>query len=313
MYRPIVHLQASSGSQKMVHGQRGRCRFCGADGAGSSRKKAHLVPEALGNRWIFSADECYACNQKFSLYEDALVAAVGPILTLGGTAGKRGKARQTGRSAGNSVLTHTRLDGQRQLRIISQNVEDYRERVTLDGDWIVTRMPLPLTPFTPLLAYKALVKMALTLVPVTDLEHYGGLQPFLKDRNAMAPEGRATVGLSFGSIGNAPPMVVASLLQRVDNALLIPKFIFILCVGSVCLQLFLTADSLSHTGVMRGTPTLQFTVVLGKPGAEDLRIAYNNLRVLDWSSAAPEPQPLKEIVLRFNQGTTQAEFHPVWR
>ena len=64
---------------------------------------------------------------------------------------------------------------------------------------------------------------------------------------------------------------------------------------------------------MRGTPTLQFTVVLGKPGAEDLRIAYNNLRVLDWSSAAPEPQPLKEIVLRFNQGTTQAEFHPVWR
>ena len=309
MYRPLVHLQATTVSEKIVHGQRGRCRFCGTDNAGLFRQIAHLVPEALGNRRIFSADECDACNQKFSVYEDALAAAVGPLLTLGGTAGKGGKVRQSGRSAGNSVLTHDRVEGKRQLRMIARNVEDYRERVTQEGDWVVIRTPLPQTPFKPLFAYKALVKMALALVPVADLEHYGGTRHLLLDRDALAPESTATVGLSFGSIGNAPPAVVASLLQRVDDALLIPKFIFIVCVGSVCLQLFLTADSY----FVCGTPTLEFNVVFGEPGAEHARITYGDPHVLDWSSVVPQPQPLKEMVLRVHPGTRRGEFHPVWR
>lgn len=313
MYRPLIHLQATTDCKNILHGQKGRCRFCGTDNVKLFRQEAHLVPEALGNRRIFSSDECDACNQKFSLYEDSLASAVGPLLTLGGTAGKKGKVRQTGRSAGAAVLMHDRVSGRRQIRMIARDIEDYRERVTQDGDWIVISTPLPPTPFKPLFAYKALVKMALALVPVAELEHYDRLRQLLLNREGLAPEGRATVGLSFGSIGNAPPTVVASLLQRVDDALLLPKFIFIVCVGSVCLQLSLTADSDPLAGIVPVTPTLQFNVVFGEPGAEHLRITYAHPHVLDWSGAASWPQPLKEMVLRFHLGTTQGEFHPVWR
>ncbi len=140
---------------------------------------------------------------------------MGPLLTLGGTTGKRGKVRQTGLSVGNKVIAHERVKGERQLRMIARGVEDYRDRVSRDGDWIVIRTPLPSTPFKPLFAYMALVKMAVALLPVEDLEHYKDLVHLLRDRDAQAPMG-AFVGISFGSIGNAPPVVAASLLQLAD-------------------------------------------------------------------------------------------------
>ena len=313
MYRVLVQLQAPGESKKIIHGQKGHCRFCGSGKAGIFRQLAHLVPEALGNRWIFSADECDACNQKFSRYEDALVAAVGSILTLGGTTGKSGIVRQTGRTTGNSVLKHTRVGGKRQLLMMARNVRDYRERVTQDEDWIVMRTPLPATPFSPLFAYKALLKMALALVPVADLARYSNLRQLLLDRDALLTERRAAVGLSFGSIGNAPHTVVATLFRRADDALRVPEFMFIVGVGSVCVQIFLTADKSPKIDFVCDTPRLQFNVVFRKPGAEDFRITYGDPRLLDWSSAALQPQPLKEMVLRYHPGTTRGEFIPVWR
>src|SRR3990167_5267131 len=153
MYRPLVQLQASAGGRKIYHGDKGRCRFCGAENSLLFRQVAHLVPEALGNRWIFSNDECDNCNQKYSLYEDSLANAVGSLLTFGGTVGKGGKVRQTGRSAGNIVLSHERVAGKRGLRIIERNAKDFRNRLTHDGEHVFLRTCLPHTPLKPLFAY----------------------------------------------------------------------------------------------------------------------------------------------------------------
>lgn len=313
MYTPLIHLQATTESDRVLHGNRGSCRFCGTSDQLLFKQETHLVPEAMGNKRIYSVDECDTCNQKFSLYEDALAAATGPLLTLGGTKGKGGKVRQSGRSAGDSVLTHDRVEGKRQLRLIVRNDEDYRDRVTQENEWVVIRIALPKIPFKPLFAYKALIKMALALVPVEDLVYYSHLRQMLLDRNELAFQGTATVGLSFGSIGNAPPTVVACLLKRVDDSLPIPKFIFIVCAGSVCLQIFLTADSYPHDEIRSGTPSLKFNVVFGQPAAEHFRIEYGHPRRVDWSAVDPQSQPLSEMELRFNMITTQGEFHPIWR
>lgn len=312
MYRQLVRLQASAGSQKIFNGDRGRCRYCGTEDDRLFKQAAHLIPEALGNRWLFSIDECDLCNQLFSRNEDALAAALGSLLTLGGTAGKGGKVRQTGRTAGNTVLSHDRVNGKRSVRIIARNDQEYRDRVVHDGEHIYFRTPLPNTPFKPLLAYKALVKMALALVPGPDLTDFTTMLRLLQCEDSAVPMGSATVGMSFGSIGNAPPVVMASLLKRNDDTLLIPKFIFIVVVGSVCLQLFLWGDGYAQNGLVYGTPSFMSKVFLGKPG-DQLCIAYGRPHELDWSSALTQPQPLKEMVLKFHPETNEGEFSPVWR
>ena len=97
-YQIFRQVQAPVGENaKIIIGGGTVCRFCGNDDRRKFRTKAHTFPEALGNKWVFSDDECDDYNARFSVYEDALIKAVGPLLTLGGTRGKRG-VRQTGRS-----------------------------------------------------------------------------------------------------------------------------------------------------------------------------------------------------------------------
>lgn len=313
MYRVAVQVQGGIGGEKSFYGQRGRCRFCGSTDPKLFRQHAHLVPESLGNRTLFFLEECDGCNQRFSVYEDALAAAVGPLLTLGGTVGKRGKVRQTGRTGGDTVLTHHRVGGKRQVRIMASNVPDYADRVSAEGEWLVLRSPLPATPFKPLLAYKALLKVALSLVPHGDVAQYTKLIDLLANRNASMPARAATIGLSFGMIGASPPIVGAYLLERTENTLLIPRHIFLLCAGSVCTQIFLYADDLEHSGIGSGTPTLEFTAVLARTEGAPFRISYGKPHVLDWSSDTATPQPVREMELRFHPGTLEGVFAPLWR
>lgn len=108
MYDVLAQERAEPGIAGRFLGGRQRSRFFGTTDQSSfgSKRNAHTYPEALGSRTLFSLDECKACNQRFSIYEDALCKAVGPYLTLGGIEGKRG-VRQTGRSAGSSYIKHS--------------------------------------------------------------------------------------------------------------------------------------------------------------------------------------------------------------
>src|ERR1700738_3950089 len=94
-YTLLAEVKGSIGGNAVHLGSRGKCRYCSATGTGRFRTKAHAFPEALGNKWVISRDECDTCNQLFSKYDDAIAKAVGPFLTLGGVKGKSNKVRQT--------------------------------------------------------------------------------------------------------------------------------------------------------------------------------------------------------------------------
>jgi hypothetical protein len=105
-----------------------------------------------------------------------LTAAVRPLLTVGGTIGKGNKVPQTGRSAGATVIAHESGDGGRRLTMQSRlGGGDPSIGVTTNG-LLVFRAPVPPTPFRPRLAYKALVKMGLGLLPVHELPAFEGLR-----------------------------------------------------------------------------------------------------------------------------------------
>jgi hypothetical protein len=55
---------------------------------------------------------------------------------------------------------------------------------------------------------------------------------------------RLEVGISFASIGNAPPLTSGTLLRRRDPADVVPHILFIFTAGSVCFQIDLMSDHL---------------------------------------------------------------------
>src|SRR5688500_17375532 len=55
------------------------CRFCGKSSSDTVFKDfAHLIPESLGNKLVFSDFECDNCNHLFGTYDNHLANFIGP-------------------------------------------------------------------------------------------------------------------------------------------------------------------------------------------------------------------------------------------
>ncbi len=315
-YDVIVQHQAALGAQAVSIGTPGHCRYCGNTDPASFTSVAHTFPEALGNRWVISVDECDGCNSKFSICDAALTEAVGAFLTLGGVPRKRGPSRQLGKSGSQSVAVHTKESGERRLSFRLTN-SDSDSAVQLDPASGTLRLKIPLAPvpFKPLRAYKAVAKMGFALLPDSDLKHYETERAWLvgaEDENRIRDH---LVIASFGFVGNAPPLVVGRLLRRRNPEVPLPHTVFILCVGSICLQIALKADSLDdHVPADAiSNVNVRCTNILGTPEAPVFRVDYVNPVLWDWSSSLSTPQPMEAVILSFNQITRQGSFEPVFR
>jgi hypothetical protein len=313
LYTVIAHGQACEGSREVFFGQPGSCRYCGSSDPSQFHAVAHLIPEALGNRWLISRDECDGCNQKFSKYESNLVAALRPILTVSGTGGKGNKVGQTGRTASGSYIRHSKFpDGKRHLTLVSAGTMPNLS-TTPFGKVIQLRFPVPGVPFRPRLAYKALVKMGYALLPEEELLHFTKLRDWLSDPDDTFEFSCLETGLALGTIGNAPDIVSAALLKRVDPTHQLPYMIFTMCVGSVCLQIDLMSDDMEDHldwGLM-GQVNLNWAVVLGPD--QELRIEYGKFQPMNWSSLESTPQPIEQLILDFNMATLAGRFSAIYR
>jgi hypothetical protein len=306
-------IQAGVGESIQHIGEPGRCRFCGRVGDEKFRTVAHTFPEALGNQWVVSRDECDDCNQRFSIYEDALASALRPFLTLGGTRGKSG-VPQTGRSAGDSVIRHTRLDELRKIAVMLKNMAPENHfQVGPNGRHVQFQIPVEAIKFRPRRAYKALSKIGLALMPTELLPQYSKLLAWLHLLEEQTEFPALEVGLSFGSVGNAPPLVCAVLLQRTVPSDPIPHLYLLFCAGSVCTQLALMSDHLEDhlPPAKMGNVSVGWNVVLGPE--QEIRIDYGNVWPFNWTAQETKPQPIDSFVFDFDTVTTVGTFTPQLR
>lgn len=314
MYEVIALELAELGAEARFLGNRQLCRFCGTTKrrAFGSKRNAHTFPEALGNRTLFSLDECEDCNQRFSVYEDALCKAVGPYLTFGGVVGKRG-VRQTGRSAGSSYIRHSMVDDRRHIEVKSEGDPAKLARINPATGEVHLRMPVEGDLFIPLYAYKALMRIALSIMPQAELGHFAGALASLKTREDPPPSGSMRVGFSFSHVGNAPPALAGALLRRKSPTDAMPYMVAIFAAGNVCFQIWLRSDRQDHGLPDVAGLRVKWIANLPKPEGGYYPVKFGEPLQLDWSGIAPERQPFEAFELRFDPRSTQGTFIPVPR
>ncbi|MEW9699070.1 HNH endonuclease [Paenibacillus sp. SI8] len=139
------------------------CRFCGKGTPEVSFKTiAHAIPEFIGNRLLFSSYECDTCNGKFGRsIENHFANFLGIARTLSQIKGKKGIPSY---KKGNS-----RIDVDKVISVkTSVNDPIYK----LDQESHVIDFEGFKEPFIPAAAYKCLVKMAISIMPEEEVQHY---------------------------------------------------------------------------------------------------------------------------------------------
>jgi hypothetical protein len=320
-YDLLTIVQASVGGGIRTLGQKGNCRFCGETDLTHFRNQSHTFPEGLGNKWIISADECDKCNKKFAQYDDALCKSVGPILTIGGTQGKGNKVRQTGRSRGGHNIRHLTEQGQRRISVQLLDIEKgiqppIGSAFSFGPDQkIAIDTPIPSEKFVPRLAYKALVKMGLALLPLDELPNFSQLISWIQAPTDSEDFPFLDVGISIGSLGNAPELVSGAIIKRRDKSANCPYAIFILTVGSVCWQIDLMPDTLDDArDIARfGCINIRWKSVLAAPDCEPLEIQFSAPKHFDWSSDLATLLPISLVRYNFDWQTSEASFELEWQ
>jgi hypothetical protein len=160
-------------NEKIYLGNEFVCKFCGGTNRSQfKRENAHSFPAFAGNKWLFSKDECKECNQTFSLYENELANFGLVMRTLYGMKTKKGGATKYKSNAyslqrdqsglkmtiygDNGKIIQPEKDGS-----VEFNMDFANEEHSVD-------FTIPEKEYIPLYLFKALVKIAFSIMPRTE-------------------------------------------------------------------------------------------------------------------------------------------------
>ena len=263
---------------KVNIGEKRKCRFCSNTDVKCFRKTAHAIPEFLGNKCIVSLDECDHCNNKFSKYESELASFLGPYLAMGKIKGKRGLPKVKGVG-----FELTRSD----KKISISSHKDINDAIYFDPftNTLKLRAHLPKHKFVPRDAYKALCKIALSILPEDELENFEKLSKWILDQNDEEDFHYLECSFAQTEIYHHLPLVGAYILRRKDERTEVPYMIFVLMASTFCLQIDLMSDSrdLHIDYIAPNLMRLNKNVIIGS-GVKQILIQYRNEIKMNWAS-----------------------------
>ena len=211
-----------------------KCRFCDKSEPEVSFKRiAHAIPELIGNKKIFTNNECDSCNEKFSLLlEDSLGKYLGMWRTLMQIKGKTGivsyKApdgisRIDFKKSG--LELHSYIDNQ----IIEINEEE--KTITIKGYR---------QPYTPIAVYKCFVKMVLSVIPYNLLGFFDDTKRWLLEDSHEKAKGdiRPILTISSSVPGNKPfGELMIIVMRRKDDIIKLPFMQMAIFFGNMGFQI----------------------------------------------------------------------------
>ena len=260
-YDMVVNRVIATRGRNEILGQKPQvCRFCSRTSpAVTFRKEAHAVPELAGNGTLISLYECDDCNNRFSAFEDDL----GKLTLLERVAGQ-----VLGKSGVPSAKT-----GQKKSRIdmgaAGFKIDEYAGDPIAEIDHEKRTLTVTIAPQTyrPLGVYKALVKVALTLMDEFDVGVVPEALRWLRAADLTTDQiddGTRYMCFRSWTPGPAPFANTRVLLlrrKRIDVAG--PMFIFVLAFGNMSFQIVVPAPQadrhlIGKTVTFRPVPVFAF-------------------------------------------------------
>ncbi|SER18878.1 HNH endonuclease [Azotobacter beijerinckii] len=143
---------AGAGHKRYI-GERFICRFCGRSRESVDfKKKAHAIPEFLGNHQLILNSECDSCNEYFgNTIEPHLEKYTHPFRTLTGVTNK---ARKTPKHCDEKIDALQFDRHTNHMTVVLNDDVAFRHHDN-HVSWVMQRKP-----FVPYMAYKALCKIA---------------------------------------------------------------------------------------------------------------------------------------------------------
>lgn len=155
------------------------CRFCQKKYPHASfSKDAHILSEMLGNKYWVSDFECDSCNLIFSRYENDLANFLGIVRTVQSV---KGKKLPKFKSADKKLEIESSI-GDDGTTVKFRRFEGLNNTFHFDKEKNATVTTYQKPPYIPWYVYKALLKMALSVMPDFHMSDYKFACEFLRSK-----------------------------------------------------------------------------------------------------------------------------------
>lgn len=213
-----------------------QCRFCGKQKPEVKFKQTkHAIPELIGNKTLISMYECDTCNAHFSKMETDLAAYMALFHSLAQVWGKRGVPTYKPSSQERSHIAM----GNTGLQI--EYYEGEHELFELDQDSNIIRFKGKRS-YTPVMVHKCLTKMALSIMPETEMPYFQKTIDWLNE-DIDKPKYKMNELPVFFSIYPGPRPLqfpTVALFMRKENASeKVPYCLFLLAYSNFVFQTFI--------------------------------------------------------------------------
>lgn len=213
------------------------CRFCGKNKKEVPfKKKAHVIPEGIGNKKLFSKYECDNCNSLYgSTIENDLNNLFAPYKLFFKIKGKKGI---------NTVKPYKgmdRIEYDQNLNMVLAKLS--KDNLTIDDENKTAVIRIKTQPFNLFNIYKCLLKIALLILPEAELFIFSPSFQLLK--NEIIP-----LDPLYLKISNTHPLgiehIETYLYRRKRNKYIYPYGIFIMIFRTLIFQINLHFNNFDY-------------------------------------------------------------------
>lgn len=284
------------------------CRFCHKKFPEVKfNKKAHILPELLGRSNFVSDIECDTCNQLFSKYETDLSYFIGAARTFSFKKGKDGIPKF--KSPDKKLIIKDSSTEVDKNKVAIETYELNNEHCEIDHNKKQLTLKSVRHTYVPLKVFKAILKIAMTIMPEEEMPNYDYILKALQDvedvenRLTNMPLCRILIYVNPG-----PEFEPRCILfkRKQDNADVI-KHCFVIYFQSYIYQIFLPyyADDVKlYDG--REITLLSFPPLVDKDWAK--RYGYAELHTVMSSGNTPLKNQSQTLTFNFDKVTYNPDF-----
>lgn len=222
-----------------------KCRFCNAGYSPEEnfKSKAHLIPELIGNKNLFSDFECDKCNALFSKYENDLANFLGASRAFSIANAKSGKVKF--KSPDKTFIVQKDYEAKDEIaKLRIESHEEENNHFTLDAESKKITFHTVRASYNPHSVYKAFLKMGLSVIPDELVDDYKIAFAMLRSKKKNEESDNPLYKLNlYIHPGPAFPSPMVILFEKKDKTALMPMHIVCIMFHNYTYQLTLPLNN----------------------------------------------------------------------